>query len=831
GEAELTINGTGTVTVTDAGDDGIRMESASNRLDNRGTLIINGSTNEAIAGNEVRCYNGSVFRVEGTVSAAMEWRSGSRIEPGSSPGCLALVPDAPVGTTLAGATYAVELEGNTPCTGYDQMTFEDDLTITDAVLELSGDYVPSLNETFTIVDLDDNYTLTGTFANLAEGATLFFNTTTLQISYVGGTGNDIVLTCTEVPAVPLTWTGAEDGNWGNVNNWDGGTVPGAGDAVIVPPAPNAAVVNTGFARAGSIAVAGGELTIAGGTILIVQDQPTGITVTDGGSVTVNGPLQVTGQPGTGILVADGQFTVAGGSTTASSLIVQEAGSLTVAEDAEVTLEDNGGGLVVGGPTQLDGELFVGPQTGFGVQIVAPFTVGPAGLFALDQTVLFLADTLVIAGELTLEDAEFGGILSLGANDYLDVQEGGSCTITRPGNTGLSFNGGGTVRVAGRLSIIDGADEGVFFETGAWTITETGEVFVTDCGGEGILLDRSTILLDNSGLLSVTGSGDEALRGGQLLNRATSTLRANGNLNGNVDVVSGARIEPGASPGCLTFQQSLYLDGVTLAVEIDGSTACTGYDQLVFADTLDLSGSILELSGDYVPALGDVFTIIAESGSANQLGTFTGLPEGGTVDFNGATLAITYQGGAGDDVMLTAIAVLPLDLLSFTGEARDKTNLLTWKTANEEDFSHFEVERSSADRWETIGIIAGGQSGQYSFEDAATTAYYRLKMIDLDGTFSYSEVVYLENFSGANAGAMLVYPNPSTGRFTVDLSEASLPADRGGELRLVDLHGREIWARRVSLDQAIELSHTLAGVYLLMLITDDNQTQTQRIVIH
>ncbi|MEM1359628.1 MAG: T9SS type A sorting domain-containing protein, partial [Bacteroidota bacterium] len=200
-------------------------------------------------------------------------------------------------------------------------------------------------------------------------------------------------------------------------------------------------------------------------------------------------------------------------------------------------------------------------------------------------------------------------------------------------------------------------------------------------------------------------------------------------------------------------------------------------------------------------------------------------------------------------------VLPLDLLSFTGEAREKTNLLTWTTANEEDFSHFEVQRSSAevgtqrpdssdDWWEIVGEVlssadesglapASADERSYTFEDNPITAYYRLKMVDLDGTFTYSDVVFLENNLGAAAGAMWVYPNPSTGRFTVDLTELALSAGRESELRLVDVHGREVWARPVTTDQLsllIELSHPRAGAYLLTLLSDDGQAFTRRIVI-
>ncbi|MEM9261551.1 MAG: T9SS type A sorting domain-containing protein, partial [Bacteroidota bacterium] len=103
----------------------------------------------------------------------------------------------------------------------------------------------------------------------------------------------------------------------------------------------------------------------------------------------------------------------------------------------------------------------------------------------------------------------------------------------------------------------------------------------------------------------------------------------------------------------------------------------------------------------------------------------------------------------------------------------------------------------------------------------------------DGTFTYSDVVFLANNAGAAAGAMGIYPNPSNGRFTVDVTEVAISAGGEGELRLVDVHGREVWARTVTTDQLsllIELYHPRAGTYLLTLLSDDGQAFTRRILI-
>ncbi|MEM9931752.1 MAG: hypothetical protein AAF840_18245, partial [Bacteroidota bacterium] len=319
---------------------------------------------------------------------------------------------------------------------------------------------------------------------------------------------------------------------------------------------------------------------------------------------------------------------------------------------------------------------------------------------------------------------------------------------------------------------------------------------------------------------------------------TATLRGEGAFWGDITFVPGSRLEPGSSPGCLELEQATNLEGVILELEIEGPTSCTAYDQVLFDEPLDIEGLVLDLRGDYVPSIGEAFTLMAGSGIGMLNGTFANLPEGGILNYNGAEMEITYQGGAGNDVVVTTISVLPLDLLSFTGEARDKSNLLSWTTANEENFSHFEVERSPDGQgpWSVLAKPDLQASGEHEYIDHAPlpAALYRLKMVDLDGTFIYSEVVYLENNSGEDAGAMLVYPNPSNGRFTVDLTMASLPAESGGELGLVDLHGRTVWSTSIVNNLFpinVDLPDRFAEVYLLTYQNQSGQRLTQRILLH
>lgn len=124
------------------------------------------------------------------------------VAPGMSPGCLNAA-----GLAFTGGTYQAELGGTIACTGYDQLkvTGTVDLgTATTLTTSLYGGFKPAAGNTFTIIDNDLADAVTGTFTGMAEGATFTVDGYVFKISYVGGDGNDVVLTTVSVPAVPDT---------------------------------------------------------------------------------------------------------------------------------------------------------------------------------------------------------------------------------------------------------------------------------------------------------------------------------------------------------------------------------------------------------------------------------------------------------------------------------------------------------------------------------------------------------------------------------------------------------------------------------------------------
>lgn len=160
--------------------------------------------------------------------------------------------------------------------------------------------------------------------------------------------------------------------------------------------------------------------------------------------------------------------------------------------------------------------------------------------------------------------------------------------------------------------------------------------------------------------------------------------------------------------------------------------------------------------------------------------------------------------------------LPITLVSFTAEKiRDTKALLTWKTASEINNTGFEVEKSlDGQNFEKIGFVNGAGNSQnaqtYTFtdENLTTSAYYRLRQIDIDGKFEYSPVVFVEN------DRLNIYPNPASADLFVEVGKenVNLPA------RLLNAQGVEVWKGVLaSPTNQLDVSNLPKGVYFLNLV--------------
>ncbi len=167
----------------------------------------------------------------------------------------------------------------------------------------------------------------------------------------------------------------------------------------------------------------------------------------------------------------------------------------------------------------------------------------------------------------------------------------------------------------------------------------------------------------------------------------------------------------------------------------------------------------------------------------------------SVDYS--STQITIHGYGYETVANTGITqALPVELTSFTALIKDNSVELNWDTATEVNNYGFNVERRpETGDWEKIGFVNGhGNSNapkSYSFVDEEITAgkvYYRLKQIDFDGRFEYSNIieVQLSNSLPTNFVLNQNYPNPFNPTTVISYQ---LSADSQTKLEIFDSIGR------------------------------------------
>lgn len=184
---------------------------------------------------------------------------------------------------------------------------------------------------------------------------------------------------------------------------------------------------------------------------------------------------------------------------------------------------------------------------------------------------------------------------------------------------------------------------------------------------------------------------------------------------------------------------------------------------------------------------------------------------------------------GGTAIVSCSTILPLELLSFVAEQEGNGILLRWHTATEENTSHFVVERArNGLAWTPVGRVeAAGHSlseRTYLHRDEAPPAgdvYYRLHMVDTDGSESWSPIVH-EYFAPA---APLVYPNPTEGTFHVLTGDA--------DLELHDALGRPVpyvLIGRTDGSAHVRLTDPQAGSYVVRVAGPNGKT-VRLMVLH
>jgi autotransporter-associated beta strand protein len=222
------------------------------------------------------------------------------------------------------------------------------------------------------------------------------------------------------------------------------------------------------------------------------------------------------------------------------------------------------------------------------------------------------------------------------------------------NTGITLNGPATFTLsAGAVGLSFGVNP-ITGTTGAGSLT-----LVNNSTGALILSAANTYTgatAVNAGTVTVTG-----LIVSPVTVNSGGTLGGTGTITNTVTVNSGGALAPGLSTGIINTGDLALTAGSTLAIEINGATVGTQYDQVNVTGTVNLGGATLSVTLGFVPAAGTVFTIVNNDAADAVTGTFAGLPEGATFTVVGTQFRISYVGS--NDVTLTADGTQAIPTLS------------------------------------------------------------------------------------------------------------------------------------------------------------------------
>ena len=197
---------------------------------------------------------------------------------------------------------------------------------------------------------------------------------------------------------------------------------------------------------------------------------------------------------------------------------------------------------------------------------------------------------------------------------------------------------------------------------------------------------------------------------------------------------------------------------------------------------------------------------------------------GVVGYAGTGTAPDIGADEGEFVIVTPdCLLLPIELTAFTGWNNGVANELHWTTETEINSDYFEIQRSANGiDFVTIGTSpAAGNSLlplDYVFYDDAPLnglQYYRLKIVDIDDTYDYSNIIAIR-INDDSSEEIYVYPNPATDFITIEINTATADAML---MEILDVTGRKVMSNTASLQSGVtilqyNIQHLPKATYLI-----------------
>ncbi len=218
-------------------------------------------------------------------------------------------------------------------------------------------------------------------------------------------------------------------------------------------------------------------------------------------------------------------------------------------------------------------------------------------------------------------------------------------------------------------------------------------------------------------------------------------------------------------------------------------------------------------------------------------TLNGNP--GTDNSGGSVTATPGSGTNNGGIISTASNPLPVELISFNGISEGTHNSVSWKSAVETNFKNYELESSedgiSFNKIATvnpIGNVSFTNNYNYlDFNSYSPITYYRLKMVDLDYTFEYSNIISVEN-GIHKTETLVVFPNPASNELYIKLIA---PSEKEATVSVRDIYGRIVFSQTIDLTQTIDntfinTTNFASGTYIVNITAGNTLSENIKVII-
>ncbi len=711
---ELTVSGSWTVAAA-------RMATFNGSLRGYAGLTVGGGGTVRL--NAVNTFTGPLIVNAGTLSLA---RANAQSETTLHTGAVLRVADSGAfgagGLKMvsnSGATGRLELSNNIVVLNGRPLALPGRNTDTDAIRNVAGSN--TLAAPISFVTGGVNYWIQSDAGLLTLAGAVKSSATGTRTLTLRGEAAGIVSGVIENGSSTVAIAKADGGTWtlSGSNTYSGGTSIGNG---IVQ------VANAWALGSGAVVVTGGTRLVVGHGLVISN----AITIDTNRGVVGRGLIEAASDA---VATLSGPITIDKGPSAGGHFASTGTGVLHVkgpiTSSAPVSFR-SGSGVFSGGGSYSSfgatGHLKIGTNNGICVQAVMDLALSGTGTFDLNGF-----------------DQELAGLMRTSASSATVTNSGALKTLTlNVGGTNACTYGG---VIAGPLVLTKSGG-------GSQTLTNTN----TYSGGT----------LVEGGRFNLVGS----LASPVVV--SSGVFQGAGIVNHDV-IVSGGTNAPGASAGILTVKGNYTLQaGGALLVEINGLMPGTQHDQIRLTST----GSTVTLAGrlhiDSTNALspGASFVIISNSGSAAVIGAFADLPQDAVFASGGQWWRVSYTGGNGNDVALTALPPNTAPVLAAVSNCTIGAGQTLWltNTATDADLPAQTL---------TFGLLQGptgasinASSGVLSWRPAVaqadSTNLFRVQVAD-DGTPILSATQQFIVVVGPLAPSTAEQPAVTNGHFQLTIT--------------------------------------------------------------